>query len=72
MKSLEDIYLIAKLCQIASTSQARRATTYNSHTVAIRLYFEALNLCRVLQGPITNEALELTDGNSLTLDAEDT
>ena len=70
MKSLENRYLIAKLCQISRTGKTCRAGTDNSNFLSVGL-FRLWGYKTVLSGPVCHETLQLSDGNGLTLDSAD-
>ena len=71
MKSFENRYLVAHLCQIASTSQTCRAGSHNSHLMTFFLSCY-LGYKTILSGPVCNKALQLSNGNRLALDTTDT
>ena len=71
MKGLENSNLISQLCKISGTGQSCRARADNSNLHAVGL----LRLFRnnaVFSGPVCHKALQLTNGDCLSLDAADT
>ena len=71
VKSLEDSYIIAHLCKVSGTGKSGRTGTDYSYLVSVLL------CCRnwldaVLFRPVSNETLQLTDGNSFALHTADT
>ena len=71
MKCLKDRYLVAEFREITCTGKTGRAGTDDSDLDAVCL-LRLLRYNTVLSGPVSYETLELTDGDSLALDAADT
>ena len=71
MKCLKDRYLISKFREITCTGKTGRTRTDDSDLDAVCL-LRLLRNNTVLSGPVSYETLELTDGDSLALDAADT
>ena len=71
MKCLKDRYLVSKFRKITCTGKTGRTGTDDSDLDAVCL-LRLLRNDTVLSGPVSYETLELTDGDSLALDAADT
>ena len=71
MKCLKDRYLISKFREITCTGKTGRTGTDDSDLDAVCL-LRLLRNNTVLSRPVSYETLELTDGDSLALDAADT
>ena len=71
MKCLKDRYLVAEFREITCTGKTGRTRTDDSDLDAVCL-LRLLRNNTVLSGPVSYETLELTDGDSLALDAADT
>ena len=71
MKSFKNRHIIAKLCQVACTGKTCRAGTDNGNLLAL-LLSRCFRYESMLSGPVSNETLQLSDGNCLSLDAADT
>ena len=70
MKSLENGYIIAKLCQISRTGKTCGAGTNNRNLLAV-LLCGSLRLNALLSGPVSYKTLQLADGHRLALNAAD-
>ena len=66
VQSLENTHFVAQFGQVARTSQTRRTTTDDRHTMTVRLG-ALLVLTTIFDLPVAYETFELADGNRLTL-----